>query len=64
MEPEGCFHTKPMCILDRREIQPRKKIIVQVVQWKKYSEEEATREREDIMRQNFHALFQNFNDID
>ena len=54
-----------MCILDRREIQLRKQVIVQVKeQWKHYSEEEATWEREEIMRQNFPTLFQNFNDTD
>ena len=49
MEPKGYFHAQPMCILDRREIQLQKKIIVQVkVQWKHYSKEEATWEREEI----------------
>ena len=51
-----------MCILDKREIRVQKHIIVQVkVQWKHYLEEEATWEREEIMRQNFPALFQNYN---
>ena len=65
MEREGDFHTEPMCILDRRQIHLRKHIIVQVkVQWKHYSEEEATWEREEIMRHKFHVLFQNYSDID
>ena len=65
MEPEGDFHTKTMCILDKREIQLQKHIIVQVkVQWKHYSAEEATWEREDIMRQIFLFLFQDFNNTD
>ena len=46
-EPEGDFNTEPICILDRRVIQLRKQVIVQVkVQWKHYSEEEFTWERE------------------
>ena len=54
-----------MCTLDRREIQLWKHIIVQVkVQWKHYSEEEATWEKEETMRHNFPTLFQNFNDSD
>ena len=37
-KPEGEFHMKPMCILDKREIQLRKKTIVQFkVQWKNYT---------------------------
>ena len=65
MEPEGDFHTEPMCILNKREIQLRKQTIVQVkVQRKHYSPKEATWEREEIMRQNFLALFQDFNNID
>ena len=40
-------------------------IIVQVkVKWKHCSEEEATWEREEIMRHNFSALFSNFNNTD
>ena len=62
MELEVDFHIKPMCILYKREIQLQKQIIIQVkVQWKHYSEEEATWGREEIMRENFPALFQNYN---
>ena len=65
VEPEGDFHTEPMCIFDKREIQLQKHTIVQIkVQWKHYSAKEATWESEEIMRQNFPALFQNCNDID
>ena len=65
VELEAYFHTEPMCFLDRREIQLQKQIIVQVkVQWKHYSEDEATWEREEIMRQNFPILFQDFNNIE
>ena len=65
VELEGYFHMEPMGILDRREIQSQKHIIVQVkVQWKHYSEEEATWEKEETMRHNFPTLFQNFNDTD
>ena len=54
-----------MCILDKREIKLQKHTIVQVkVQWKHYSIEEATWEREEIMRQNFPILFQDFNNIE
>ena len=57
-KPEGEFHMKPMCILDKREIHLRKKTIVQVkVQWKHYITKEATWEREEIMRQKFPVLF-------
>ena len=65
MELEGDFHTEPMCILNRREIQLRKQIIVQVkVQWKHYSKEEASWEMEEFMRHNSLALFQNYNNTD
>ena len=65
VEPEGDFHTEPMCILGRKEIQLWKQIIVQVkVQWKHYYEEEATWENEETMRPNFPALFLDFNDTD
>ena len=65
MEPKGNFHIELTCILDIREIQIRKQVIVQVkVQWKHYSKEEATWEREEIMRQNFLALFPNFNNTE
>ena len=65
MEIEGDFHMEPMCILDKREIQLRKETIVQIkVQWKHYSTEEAMREREEIMRQNFPDLFLVFNDTE
>ena len=36
VEPERDFHGEPRCILNKREIQLRKNIIVQV-QWKHYS---------------------------
>ena len=63
VEPEGDFHTEPICILDRREIQLWKQVIIQVkVQWKHYSEEETTWEKEETMKQKFLALFQKFND--
>ena len=65
MEPEGDLHTEPMCILDKREIQLWKLIIVQVkVKWKHYSKDEAIWEKEEIMRHNFPALFQNYNNTD
>ena len=54
---------EPMCILDGREIQLWKQVIVKVkVKWKHYSEEEATWEKEESMKQNFPTLFQNFDD--
>ena len=59
MEPEGEFHTEPMSILDKRENELRKQTIVQVkVQWKHYTPEEATWEREEIMRQVYVVLLQ------
>ena len=63
--PEGNFHTNPMCIPDKRKNYLQKHTSVQVkVQWKHYSEEEDTWEREEIMRQNFLSLFQDFNNTD
>ena len=65
MEPEGYFHTEPMCILDKREIKLRKQTIVQVkLQWKHFSAKEASWKREEIMRQNFLVLFQDFKDTE
>ena len=65
MEPEGDFHTEPMCIIDKTEIQLQKHTIVQAkVQWKHYLAEETTWKIEEIMRQNFPALFQDFNNTD
>ena len=46
-------------------MQLRKQTIVQVkVQCKHYTTEEATWEREEVMRQNFLVLFQDINNID
>ena len=61
VKPEGDFHTEPMCILDKREIQLQKHTTVQVkVQLKHYSEEEATWEKEETMRQNLSCFIYKF----
>ena len=54
--------SKPLCILDKRQIHLRKQTIVQVkVQWKHYSAKEATWEIEETMRQKFPTLFLDYN---
>ena len=54
-----------MCILDKRETQLWKHIIVHMkVQCKNYYEEEASWEIEQTMRQKIPSLFQNFIDTD
>ena len=61
MESEGEFHTKPMCILDRKEVVFQKRTIVQVkVQWKHYTPHKVTLEEEDVMRQVYPILFQDY----
>ena len=46
VEPKEKFHTEPMYILDKREIQLQSQTIVQInVHWKHYSVEEAMWER-------------------
>ena len=52
VEPEGEFNLEPLHILDKREVQLRKRIVVQLkVSWKKFEVDEAT------MRKAYPALF-------
>eukprot|EP00253_Pinus_taeda_P012641 PITA_12641 len=58
VEPEGEVLVEPLNILDRREVQLRKRAITQVkVQWRHYGPEEATWEDEELMRRSYPALF-------
>ena len=54
-----------MYILDKRKVVFRKHTIVQVkFQWKHYTPEEATRERENVMKEGYPFLFQDYNKIE
>jgi len=58
VEPEGEFQVEPVCILDKRELMLRSRIIGKVkVQWKHLSPEEATWEMEGYMRKAYPFLF-------
>ena len=58
VEPEGEVLVEPLNILDRREVQLRKRAITQVkVQWRHYGPEEATCDDEELMRRTYPALF-------
>eukprot|EP00253_Pinus_taeda_P022382 PITA_22382 len=58
VEPKGEVLVEPLNILDRREVQLRKRAITQVkVQWRHYGPEEATWEDEELMRRTYPALF-------
>eukprot|EP00253_Pinus_taeda_P016981 PITA_16981 len=58
VKPKGEVLVKPLNILDRREVQLRKRVITQVkVQWRHYGPEEATWEDEELMRRTYPALF-------
>eukprot|EP00253_Pinus_taeda_P031022 PITA_31022 len=58
VEPEGEVLVEPLNILDRREVQLRKRVITQVkVQWRQFGPEEATWEDEALMMRNYPALF-------
>ena len=61
VEPEGDFPPEPLHILDKREVQLRKRTIVQLrVQWKHFEADEATWENEATMRKDYTALFHDF----
>jgi hypothetical protein len=63
VEPEGEFQVEPLCILDRREITLRNRVVAQVkVQWKHFSPEEATWELEGDLRKYHPILFQERNE--
>ena len=51
MEPEGKFETNPFCILDKKVIVLRNRVVGQVkVTWEHYGPKEATWELDDAMR--------------
>ena len=58
VEPDGEFLVEPLRILDRREIELRKRVVVQVkVQWKHFGPDEATWEEEKFMQEAYPELF-------
>eukprot|EP00253_Pinus_taeda_P022179 PITA_22179 len=58
VEPEGEVLVEPLNILDRREVQLRKRVITQVkVQWRQFGPEEATWEDEALIMRNYPGLF-------
>eukprot|EP00253_Pinus_taeda_P017917 PITA_17917 len=58
VEPEGEVLVEPLSILDRREVQLRKRVITQVkVQWQHFGPDEATWEDEELMRRTYPDLF-------
>eukprot|EP00253_Pinus_taeda_P020306 PITA_20306 len=58
VEPEGEVLVEPLSILDRREVQLRKRVITQVkVQWRHFGPDEATWEDEELMRRTYPDLF-------
>eukprot|EP00253_Pinus_taeda_P030277 PITA_30277 len=58
VEPEGEVLVEPLNILDRREVQLRKRVITQVkIQWRHYGPEEATWEDEELIKRTYPALF-------
>ena len=61
VEPEGDFGPEPLHILDKREVQLRKRTIVQLkVQWKHTEADEATWKNEATMRKAYPTLFHDF----
>ena len=58
MEPEGEFVPEPLHILDKREVQLKKRTIVYLkVQWKHLGVDEATWENEETMRDPYPTMF-------
>eukprot|EP00253_Pinus_taeda_P006497 PITA_06497 len=58
VEPEGEILVEPLSILDRREVQLRKRAITQVkVQWKHFGPDEAAWEDKEFMRKAHLELF-------
>ena len=61
VELEGVFSPDHIHILDKREMQLRKRTIVQLkVQWKNFEADEATWENEATMRKDYPTLFHDF----
>eukprot|EP00253_Pinus_taeda_P013679 PITA_13679 len=58
VEPEGEVLVEPLSILDRREVQLRKRVITQIkVQWQHFGPDEATWEDEDLVKKDYPGLF-------
>ena len=58
VEPDGEFLVEPLRILDRREIEFRKRVVIQVkVQWKHFGPDEATWEDEKFIQEAYPELF-------
>eukprot|EP00253_Pinus_taeda_P012183 PITA_12183 len=58
VEPDGEILVEPLSIIDRREVQIRKRVITQVkVQWKHFGRDEATWKDEEFMRKAHPELF-------
>ena len=58
VEPKGGFSPEPIHILDKREVQLKKRTVVQLkVQWKHFEADEATWENEATMRKAYPTLF-------
>ena len=58
VEPEGEFSPKPIHILDKREVQLRKRTMVQLkVQWKHFEANDDNWENESTMRKAYSTLF-------
>eukprot|EP00253_Pinus_taeda_P011808 PITA_11808 len=58
VEPEGEVLVEPLTILDQREVQLRKRAIIQAkVQWQHYGPEEATWEDEELLKKAYPHLF-------
>ena len=59
VEPEGEFLPEPLHILAREEIELWNRTVARVkVQWKHFSPEEATWEREEDMKEKYPSLFE------
>ena len=58
VESDGEFLVKPQCILDRREIELCKRVVIQVkVQWKHFGLDQATWEDERFLQEAYTELF-------
>ena len=57
VEPEGEFLPEPLQILEREEIELRNRTVARIkVQWKHFTSEEATWEREAEMMEKYSCL--------
>jgi hypothetical protein len=61
VEHEGDFRVEPICILDRKvKVLKKKSTGIVNVQWTCYDPEDATREHEKNMREEYPHFFVNF----